>query len=241
MDRKHIAGRDRFPRRHRLAAKPGGPPHQAPRTARSVHGHAAARGSISPRPSARASQSARIVANPAPRSHCDSRSNHRAGQYLEQSAAVTLTPTAPQVGRRIFRVARMMRRSSRQYRSRRRASGRRSFALEQDAANFLAVAQHVIRPFQRKSTARSREIRAIASCTASAATNDNCASGPIWTAGVRQQQRRVKIARRRCPVPAAPAAPGGLLPRRRSTAARARLRARAPTLRRWSTRACRAR
>ena len=97
-------------------------------------------------PAARASQSARIAAKPAPRFHCARRATIARRQRREQAFGRGADARRGEIGRRIVGAVRMMRAIDAD--PDRHASC--PLALDQDAGELVAVDQQIVRPFQHQ-------------------------------------------------------------------------------------------
>ena len=159
----------------------------------------------SPTPAARSSQSARIAAKPAPRSHCASRF-----AIAPESAANNLSGEARstgrgEIGRREIGAGGMMRAIDADadhdgHRPRLRSGCRRTCSRRSEDRSAISAEAASETPGMRAPTA---------SCSASAATNDSSARA-VGRRRIGQQQARVEIAGLGHPGAAAPAAPCGL-------------------------------
>ena len=188
-----------------------------------------------PTPAARASQSARIAAKPAPRFHCARRGDHRGRQRREQAFRRGADAGGGEIGRRKIGAGRMMHAIDADP-----DRDARPLALDQDAGELVAVDQKIIRPFQHQPIGQARD--APADGVVQRERRDERQLGKaLRRRRIGEQQARVEIAGLRHPGAAAPAAPRGLALRgdpQRPALAVARQRAALPH---WSSRSCRGR
>ena len=137
------------------AAASGGPSRRASRTCRRARGPASRTTMSPPSPAARASQSARIAAKPAPRSHCASRASHRAGQRARTARPASPRRRAPQDRSPDSGVVAGWCAQLTPMPTTVAVAAADALRLEQDAGELGAVEQQVVRPFQL-SCARKR-------------------------------------------------------------------------------------
>ena len=163
------------------------------------------------RPPAQARRARIRMQIPAPRSHCAGRSAIAAARRPNNaSRSFDLDALRGEIGRRVLRVCRMVRQLTPMPMA---AVERIALALDQDAGDLAAGAQHVVRPFECEAFSKRRAPPPRRRHGARGpATKPSCGAAAA-SAGSVSRQRGMKIARRRNPWPAAPAASGGLVPR----------------------------
>ena len=203
--RKHVAGRDRFACVHPASRRTRRPSSSmVSNMPRALAVGSATRMGL-PRPAARASQSARIAAKPAPRFHCASRRSMAADSAREQAFRRGADAGGGEVGRRDSRAGRMVRAIDADADRRPRAP----LALDQDAGELAAVDQQIVRPFQRQPRGKARDAPGDR-VVQRERRDERQLGGALRRRRIGQQQARVEIARLRHPGAAAPAAARGL-------------------------------
>ena len=105
-----------------------------------------------PMPAARASQSARIAAKPAPRFHCARRAIIAADSGANRLSGVARTPAAARSVAGIIGAGRMVHAIDADA-----DRDGRALALDQDAGELVAVDQEIVRPFQHQPRRRAPE------------------------------------------------------------------------------------
>ena len=166
-----------------------------------------------PIPAARASQSARIAAKPAPLAHCASRSTILPDNAANRFSAEMLGAGRGQIGRRVSRLCGMVDAVDAD------ADGDGKFvgnalAFDQNAGKLSAAAENVVRPFQRQRSAQAGS--EVEDRVMNRKRGDERQLRRLFRRRrIDEEERGEKIARRRYPFVAAPTA-ARRLPMRRN-------------------------
>ena len=130
---------------HRRGGEPSGPSRRCSRTGRQARHRPILTRIGLPTPAARASQSARIAAKPAPRFHCARRAIIAADSGANRLSGEVRTPAVARSVAGVLGAVRMMHAIDADA-----DRDGRPLALDQDAGELVAVDQQIVRPFQHE-------------------------------------------------------------------------------------------